>query len=105
MDFIIRILYMQPKFSKKEQLILSALGNVVINKRKELEKSQRMFAFENDFQKSMISRFEHGANEPKLFSLWRLANACDMKLSEFIKLIEDDIGEDIDFIDKYNFKV
>lgn len=91
---------MQPKFSKKEQLILSALASVVKTKRKEFEKSQRMFAFENDVQKSMISRFENGVNEPKLFSLWKIANAYDMKLSKFIELIEIDLGEDIELIDR-----
>lgn len=91
---------MQPKFSKKEQLILSALANVVKTKRKEFEKSQRMFAFENDVQKSMISRFENGMNEPKLFSLWKLANAFDMKLSKFIELVEVVLEEDVDLIDK-----
>lgn len=91
---------MQPKFSKKEQLILSALANVVKTKRKEFEKSQRMFAFENDVQKSMISRFENGMNEPKLFSLWKLANAFDMKLSKFIELVEFVLEEDVDLIDK-----
>ncbi len=92
---------MQPeKFSKQEQEILKVLSATVKNKRIQLEKSQRLFSAEYDIQKSMISRFENCKNEPKLFSLWRIANAFDMKLSELIKLIEDELPKDIKFIEE-----
>lgn len=98
--FIIKILYMQPRFSKKEKVILLALADVVVRKREEMGKSQRIFAYENDIQKSLLSRLENGMNEPKLFSLWKIANACDMKLSELIKLVEEYLDEDVILIDK-----
>ena len=99
-DFTIKILCMQPKFSKKEKIILSAIASVIVRKRDEMNKSQRIFAYENDIQKSLLSRLENGLNEPKLFSLWKIANACDMKLSELIKLVEDNLSEDVFLIDK-----
>lgn len=92
---------MQPKkFSKQEEAILKALSNAVKKKRIELEKSQRLLSAEYDIQKSMLSRFENCKNEPKLFSLWRLASAFGIKLSEFIKLIEDELPEYIPLIEE-----
>ncbi len=86
---------MQPSSTKKLE-ILKALSNVVKKKRIELDKSQRFFAFEYGLQKSMISRFENLKNEPKMFSLWRVANALGIKPSELFSLIEDELGEYVD---------
>lgn len=90
---------MQHEISKKEKLILKALGRVIRNMRKETKKSQRIFAFENDVQKSMISRFEACKNEPKLFSIWKISNAFGIKPSEFISLVEEELDEDINLIE------
>lgn len=90
---------MQPKFTKDEERILKAFSNVIKSTRKNIDKSQRMLAFEYDIQRSMISRFESGTNEPKLFSIWRLANAFGMKPSELFTLIEKELGDDITLID------
>ena len=91
---------MQPKISEKELKILAALSKVVKNKRLEKAKSQRLFADEYELHSSMISRYENCNSEPKLFSLWRVANAFGIKLSEFIKLIEDESPEYIPLIEE-----
>ncbi len=90
---------MQQKFKKDKLKILSALSKAIKKERKRFDKSQRMLAFENDIQKSMISRFENCKNEPRLFSLWRLANALEIKPSQLLSLIEHELKEDIILID------
>lgn len=90
---------MQPKFTEQELNILKALSAVINKKRRELDKSQRLMAFEYGIQKSMISRFESCSNEPRLFSLWKIANIFGLKLSELISLLEAEMGENIKLID------
>lgn len=91
---------MQPKISEKELKILAALSKVVKNKRLEKAKSQRLFADEYELHSSMISRYENCNSEPKLFSLWRVANALEIKPSEFFSLIEQELVEDIILIEE-----
>lgn len=90
---------MQPKFTEQELNILKALSSVLSKKRKEAKKSQRMFAFEYGLHKSMISRFESCSSEPKLFSLWKIANILGLKLSELLCLLEAELGENINLTD------
>ncbi len=90
---------MQQKFSKNEQLILKALSNAIKKKRAKMNKSQRLFAFENGVHKSMISRFENCNNEPMLFSFWKMANALEIKPSELMKLLEKELPEEVSLLD------
>ncbi len=83
----------------KEKMILNAFAKVLRKERTNFEKSQRIFAFENGIHKSMISRFESGNNEPKLFSVWRIANALDMKPSEFLAAVEKELPEAFNILD------
>lgn len=91
---------MQPKFSEKEMQILLALSKAVKNKRLEKAKSQRVLADEYEIHKSMFSRYENCESEPKLFSLWRVANALDIKPSELFYLIEKELVDNIVLIDE-----
>lgn len=56
-----------------------------------------LFSFENDLQKSMLSRLENGQNEPKLTSLWKIAEALKIKPSEFIRTVEAELPENFKF--------
>lgn len=38
-------------------------------------------------------------NEPKIFSIWELSNALEMKPSEFFKLVEDKLPENFTLLD------
>ena len=82
----------------KEKMILKAFAKVLSDERSKINKSQRIFAFENDLHKSMISRFESCSSEPKLFSIWKLANALGLKPSQFFDLIENELPEDFSYL-------
>lgn len=80
-------------FNKKYKNLFEATGNVIKRLRLKTGLSVNIFAFENDLQKSMISRLENGKNEPKLASLWKIAEALGIKPSDFIKEIEAELPD------------
>ena len=82
----------------KKEIILNALAEVV----KELrgERSQFMFASENDISTSIVSMVERGLKDPQLTTLIKLAEAFDMKFSDFSKRIEEKLPKDFCLIEK-----
>ncbi len=83
---------------ENKKLILQALAKLT----KELrgDKSQFMFCSENDISTSIISTIERVMKDPQLTTVFKIAEAFDMKPSEFIKLIEDELPENFSLIEK-----
>lgn len=83
---------------KKKQMILKTLARKV----RELkgEQSQFMLASENDISGSIISTVERGLKDPQTTTLFKLAEAFNMKTWQFVKLIEDELPNDFSLIDK-----
>ena len=79
------------------QILLKAIGKVVLCKRKELNKGINKFSFEYDIGNGLLSRLENGQSDPKVSTLWKLANAFDIKFSELALLIENELKEDFNF--------
>lgn len=88
------------QFNEKYKELFSATGRVIKRLRQEKKLTVNLFAYENDLQKSLISRLENGQNEPKLASLWKIAEALNIKPSEFIKEVEKELPKDFYFIEK-----
>lgn len=82
----------------KKKLIKKVLAEVV----KELRgnKSQFLFASENDISSSIISNIERGLKDPQLTTLFKLAEAFNLQCDEFIKLILKKLPADFSLIDK-----
>ncbi|MBO8430745.1 helix-turn-helix transcriptional regulator [Spirochaetes bacterium] len=91
---------MRQRESKKADLIFSLLAKELKTEREKQQKSIRLLAYEFDIQKSLISRLENGINEPKLISLWTLCEALNIKPSELLKRVEEDLPEDFSLIEK-----
>lgn len=91
--FSISILFMQQLNNQNEKNIIIALGIVTKELRERQNLSLNIFSFENDLQKSLVSRIENGKNDPKLISLWKIAESLDIKLSELIRLLEEKLGD------------
>jgi len=79
---------------EKTKKLFKATGLVIKKLRKEKGLSLNIFAYENDLQKSLISRLENGLNEPKFSSLWKIAEALNIKPSDFVRQIEIELSED-----------
>lgn len=90
---------MQYKTEKTLQLI-KKFGKNIKQKREALNKSQRLFAFEYELDSGNLSRIEAGQIDPKLTMLWRISEALGVPLSQIIKSLEDELGEDFHIIDQ-----
>lgn len=82
---------------KKKQILLKAVGNVVFNERKKLGKGINKFSFEYDIGNGLLSRLENGTTDTKISTLWKLANAFEIKFSELAQLIENELPENFNF--------
>ncbi len=74
---------------KNADIILKTLAGVIKEEREKQGKSQRLLADECSFQRSLLSRLENGLNEPKLVSIWTVAEALQMRPSNLIRLVEN----------------
>lgn len=91
---------MQHVNSKKAKIIITLLSQIIKNERIKQNKSQRLLADEFDIPKSMLSRIENGINEPKLISLFSICEALNIKLSNVIKSLEEELPKNFSLIEK-----
>ncbi len=50
--------------------------------------------------KSLWADLENGIKDPQLSTLWRIAEGLNIKLSELIKLVEDELGDAFSFLEE-----
>lgn len=83
---------------ENKKLILKSLAKHT----KELrgEQSQFMLCSENDISCSIISTIERAKKDPQLTTLFKIAEAFNMKAWQFIKIIEEDLPDDFSMIEK-----
>ncbi len=82
---------------QKKKILLKAIGEVVFENRSTLNKGINKFSFEYDIGNGLLSRLEHGTTDTKITTLWKLANAFEIKFSDFAKLIEKKLPSDFNF--------
>lgn len=46
-----------------------------------------------------LTMIENGQIDCKFVTMWKISEALGMKLSEFVKVLEDELGEDFTLID------
>lgn len=90
---------MQHANSKKSEIIFTILAQQLKQERESQKKSIRLLADEFDIQKSLISRLENGINEPKLISLWTVCEALNIKPSELLKRVEQNLPSEFSLIE------
>lgn len=86
------------QINENKQKILEALA--VITKELQRDKSQFLLSCENDISVSILSTIERGLKDPQLTTIFKLAEALEIKPHEFIKLIEEKLPSDFSMIDK-----
>lgn len=91
---------MQHSNSKKAEVVISIIAQLLKEERIKQNKSQRILADEYDIQRSLLSRMESGKNEPMLISLWTVCEALGFKTSEFIRKVEQNLPNDFSLMDK-----
>lgn len=69
------------------------VGRVIAQIRKEKGLSQEVLSGLADIGRTHLSAIERGERKPTLETLYRIACALDMKMSEIVKRIEEKIKE------------
>lgn len=82
---------------KKKSILQVAIGKVILKKRTELGKGINKFSFEYDIGNGLLSRLENGKSDIKISTLWKLANAFDIKFSDLAMQIEEELPENFNF--------
>lgn len=90
---------MQHANLKDAKIIFETLAKVLKRERERQGKSQRLLADEFALQHSLICRLEKGQNEPKFVSLWSLAEALGMSLSDLIRQVEEELPKGFSLLD------
>lgn len=91
---------MQQKDTKTTHLA-KVIGQVVNELRVKKEKgSINKFAHEYDLDVGNTSRIENGLIDAKVVTLWKIAEALEVPLSEFIKQVEVKLGSDFHFFEE-----
>lgn len=66
------------------------IGSVLKRIRKSLKYSQEELAFKSGLDRTYISMLERNVKQPTITTIFLLADALEMKPSEFVRLLEDD---------------
>lgn len=86
--------------NKQSLQLLKVLGKIINNLRIGNDISINQLAYAYGLEKSTLSELEKGIREPKLLTLWKLSEALGVKLSDLIKIIEDELGEKFSLLDE-----
>ncbi len=81
---------------KKLQIILA---DIIKEYRLKQHKSISLIANEINLSKSIWSDLEKGIKDPQVSTLWRIAEALNVSLSQIIKKIEIKAKDNINFIE------
>ena len=69
----------------------SAFGKTLKSRRQSINLSQEQLGVESGLSRSYISDLENGKKDPSLFTIFKLANALDLKPSALIDEVEHTI--------------
>ena len=83
---------------KRKKLIMKILGENI--QRLRGDKSQFILSSENDISCSIISTVERGLKDPQFTTLFKIAEALNIKTSELVKLVENELPKNFSMIDK-----
>jgi len=64
-----------------------------------LDTSINNFSREFDFDRGNLSKVERGLLSCRFVTMWKIAEALQIKFSDFAKLLEEKLGDDFTLID------
>lgn len=80
-----------------KKILLKTIGKIIHEKRINLSKGINKFSFEYDIGNGLLSRLEKGHTDTQITTLWKLANAFNMKFSDLAIEIENALPKDFNF--------
>ena len=86
------------QYLEQKRLIKKALKKVVSDLME--NKSNFLFGAENDISTSILSDIKNEKKDPQLTTIFRLAEAFNLNVHDFVKLINNELPEKFSFIEK-----
>ena len=83
---------------KNRELLLKIMGEIVKEKRKELNKGILLLGYEYDISSSSIAQLEKGSRDVQITTLWKLVNALGMSFPDFIKEVTNRLPSNFNLI-------
>lgn len=84
---------------EKKTIISQTIGKIVKEYRQKQHKSISLISDEIGMTKSMWADLEKGIKDPQLSTVIRIAEALNVKSSEIIIKLENELGENFSLID------
>ena len=81
------------RHSEKTLHLTKKLGELIRNERMRKNLSCTKFAYQFDIDKGNLNRIENGLIDCKFTTLWKISEAIGLKLSELIKILENNLGD------------
>ena len=81
------------RHSEKTLHLTKKLGELIRNERMIKNLSCTKFAYQFDIDKGNLNRIENGLIDCKFTTLWKISEAIGLKLSELIKILENNLGD------------
>jgi transcriptional regulator with XRE-family HTH domain len=91
---------MQQDYKEERDFLCKSLGLTIKKLRQDKHKSISRISNEYDITKTIWAYLERGLNDPQFTTLWRISEALDMPLSQIIAILEKELPENWNFIDK-----
>ncbi|HBG48540.1 MAG TPA: hypothetical protein DDW90_03345 [Cyanobacteria bacterium UBA9971] len=91
---------MQREYKEQRQHIIKKLGLLIKQARIEKTKSISLISDEVGLSKSIWADLERGQKDPQFTTLWRIAEALEIPLSQIIASLEEEIDKNLSFIEK-----
>lgn len=83
----------------KKTILLKAIGKVVHEKRKELNKGILLLSYEYDLSSNSLEKIEKGLRDAQISTIWKISNALGMSFDEFIKRVIEELPKNFMLID------
>ena len=85
--------------NEKKSLLLKAIGEVIKEKRKVLNKGIILLSYEYDLSNTSLAQLEKGLRDVQITTMWKIANALGMNFSEFITEVEKRLPKNFKMIE------
>lgn len=87
-------------YSEKKRLVTQKIGELIQKLRSQKNHSCRSFAYENGLSRPNLNKIEKGLILCKSVTLMEISHALGLKFSEFVILLEKELGDDFTLIDE-----
>ena len=70
------------------------MGRIIRQEREKKQMTQEVFSGFAVLTRSHLAMIERGQKNPNVATLWKIAQALDMPLSELFRLVEEEMNKD-----------